>query len=347
MPVAPKKFPLGSLYSLATGVLLATQEPFSALAAKHLPVFSFICLTQASLLLSVPAFTARSRSRRDFTTLLSSPGYLGKLLILFLIGVAGLLFYNLGLRNAHPIIISAILNLSPFWAALVAKIISGKAIPISPRQFWPCFAIAFIGAMLITISQVADMTAPTLNEFVDGLIHGSWKYGIPVPIFFALSGTLIGRWFKGFDESGTISANFVVSALVLIPATLLIGGAWPVPAESEGRFAAALLVVGTLTAAAAGRVVYQMALTVTDNDNGFVTMFFLLVPGLSSLISLCLSSWISDLRFTMRPMFFAGLALVAAPLFIFAAMSRKVINGDVTVGAISLKHDSEQMPHPP
>ena len=48
---------------------------------------------------------------------------------------------------------------------------------------------------------------------------------------------------------------------------------------------------------AAGRVVYQMALTATENDNGFVTMFFLFVPGLSSLISFVLSSWISDLHF--------------------------------------------------
>jgi hypothetical protein len=42
------------------------------------------------------------------------------------------------------------------------------------------------------------------------------------------------------------------------------------------NFAALLLVIGTLAAGAAGRVFYQIALTATDNDNGFVTMFFLL-----------------------------------------------------------------------
>ena len=44
----------GSIYALATAALLATQEPFSALAAKRLPPLSFVCLTQAALLLSIP-----------------------------------------------------------------------------------------------------------------------------------------------------------------------------------------------------------------------------------------------------------------------------------------------------
>jgi hypothetical protein len=60
-----------------------------------------------------------------------------------------------------------------------------------------------------------------------------------------------------------------------------------------------------------------MALTETDNDNGFVTMFFLLIPVLSSLISWPLSWWIADLRIAFGPMFFSGLALVSIPLFAF------------------------------
>ena len=38
-------FQLGSIYALATAALLATQEPFSALAAKQLSPLSFVCLT--------------------------------------------------------------------------------------------------------------------------------------------------------------------------------------------------------------------------------------------------------------------------------------------------------------
>ena len=82
--------------------------------------------------------------------------------------------------------------------------------------------------------------------------------------------------------------------------------------------------VGTLAAGAAGRVVYQMALTATENDNGFVTMFFLFVPALSSFISFVLSRWISDLHFAADLMFFVGLALVATPLFVFSMKSRKI-----------------------
>ena len=110
MPTAKTNFQLGSIYSIATAALLATQEPFSALAAKRLPPLSFVCLTQTALLLSVPLLTARATSCHDFSALLFTRRNLGKLAVLFLIGAAGLLLYNSGLRNAHPIIVAAILN---------------------------------------------------------------------------------------------------------------------------------------------------------------------------------------------------------------------------------------------
>jgi len=68
----------------------------------------------------------------------------------------------------------------------------------------------------------------------------------------------------------------------------------------------------------AGRVLYQVALTVTKNDNGFVTMFFLLVPALTCLISIPLSWRIAELRFIAEPMFFSSLLAVAAPLVFFS-----------------------------
>ena len=324
MQVAKTNFRLGAMYSLATAALLATQEPFSALAAKRLPLLSFLCLTQFALLLSVPVLIARSASRRDFSILLSAPQNLGKLLLLFLIGLSGLLLYNLGLRNAHPIIISAILNLSPFWAALVAKLISGKAIPVSPLVFWPCFLVAFVGAMLISVSQVDGGKGLYPTEFWQSLAPGSWKYAIPVPIFFALSGTLVGHWFRRYNETAIIGANFLISAGILIPVTLALGRSWPVPRESEAQFAAMLLLFGTLSAAAAGRVLYQIALTVTENNNGFVTMYFLFVPCLSSLISFILSKWVLALHLFVGPMFFIGLLLVGAPLLIFSIKARNV-----------------------
>jgi hypothetical protein len=79
-----------------------------------------------------------------------------------------------------------------------------------------------------------------------------------------------------------------------------------------------MLLVGTLASSAAGRVFYQVALTTTDNDNGLVTMFFLAIPVLSSLISMGLSRWISDLRVVEGPSFLLGLALVTAPLLVFS-----------------------------
>ena len=75
-----------------------------------------------------------------------------------------------------------------------------------------------------------------------------------------------------------------------------------------------LMIVGTIVAASLGRVGYQIALTVTGGDNGFVTMFFNLVPALTALISLILSLWIADLHFVLDPMFFIGSAVIATSL---------------------------------
>ena len=129
-------YQLGSLYSVITAFLYATQEPFSFPAAKHFNTLQFVALTQVSLLVSLPLLLSRSTSRRDFTALLRKPINYGYLAVIFAIGLTGLLLYNFGLSNAHPIIISAILNLSPFWAALVALVLAGVPIPISRATFF-------------------------------------------------------------------------------------------------------------------------------------------------------------------------------------------------------------------
>lgn len=319
--VASADFRWGTIYAIGTAVLLATQEPFSALAAKGLNPVYFICITQTALLFSVPLLMARRQTRHDLLVMFSTLQNLGRLAVLFVIGLSGLLLYNFGLRNAHPIIIAAILNMSPFWAALVAKMVSGKSIPVSPVLFCTCFLAAFAGAMLIAWSQ-SNTSSGSPSGLWDGFIHGSWKYAIPIPVLFALSGTLVGHWFHDVEEAAAIAANFIVSAGVLIPSTLLVAHLWSVPAiDGDSKTAVALLLIGTLAAAAAGRVFYQIALSATNNDNGFVTMFFLLVPGLSSLISVPLSWWISLLHFDKSPIFFAGLTVVAASLFVFSSRS--------------------------
>src|SRR6516162_7882762 len=177
---------LGSLYSVITAFLYATQEPFSFPAAKHLNTLQFVALTQISLLVSIPLLTSRPASRRDLIALFQKPVNYGYLAVIFAIGMSGLLLYNFGLSDAHPIIISAILNLSPFWAALVALVIAKVPIPVSPAVFFSCFAGAFMGAMAVAVSQIGETNS--LTDLVNGLAHGTWVYAIPVPLFSALSG---------------------------------------------------------------------------------------------------------------------------------------------------------------
>ncbi len=316
----------GSLHALATAVLLAMQEPFSAPAARHFSSAQFVCLTQIALLLSVPLLTLPAPSRRDFIALLSNVRNLGKFAVLFAIGVCGLILYNFGLAGAHPIITAAVLNLSPFWAALVALVVSKRRVGVSPLFFSVCFVAGFVGATMVAWSQINASNQEVVSDFVSNFSHYHWIYAIPIPIFFALSGALVGRWFGDFDESATIAANFVVAAVILIPASLVMiaeRSDWSnqLALDSQELSAALLLILGTLAASAAGRVYYQIALTATKHDNGFVTMFFLLIPVLSSLIGLPLSRWNSDLRILVGPMFIGGLGLVIAPLFLFLLIS--------------------------
>jgi drug/metabolite transporter (DMT)-like permease len=278
-------YKLGSIYAVVTALLLSVQEPFSFLAAKRLSLTQFVLLTQVALVMSIPLLMVSGKSRRDLVLLLGNAANYFKFGVLFLIGMAGLLLFKLGLSNAHPIIISAIINLQPFFAALVALLVARVPIPVSPAIFFGCLVSAFLGAMAIAWSQVGEANQPELSKLAESAMHGTWLYAIPVPICSALGGTLVCKWFAKYDESAAIAANFFVSALVLIPTAGCILY-W----RSELNFGQVvpviLMVAGTIVAASVGRVLYQIALSVTGNDNGFVTMFFLLIPALTALISI-------------------------------------------------------------
>ena len=309
---------LGIVYAIATAALLALQEPFSALAARTLSSLDFMALTQLALLFSLPFLLSRATSRRDFAAILLDIRQWPKLAVIFLVGLAGLALYDVGLSSAHPIITAAVLNLSPFWAALVAFAVSRRSIAISPWMFWMSFVVAFCGAMAIAWSQIDADGHAVLRDVIDSLVHSKWIYAVPMPVFFALSGTLVYKWLWGYDEAGAIGANFVVSALVLLPAAGFGSSLGQNASHLSERFTVAivLLLAGTLAASAAGRLFYQLALTSTRNDNGTVTMFFLLIPAISALISWPLSRWIPTLSFIPGPTFVAGMALVSLPLIV-------------------------------
>ncbi len=315
---------LGILYAIATAALLALQEPFSALAARTLSSLDFMALTQLALLLSLPFLIWRRASRRDFAAILLDVRQWPKLAVIFLVGLAGLSLYDIGLSIAHPIITAAVLNLSPFWAALIAYAVSRRSISISPWAFWLAFIVAFCGATAIAWSQMKIDNHALAQDVIASLIRCRWIYAVPMPAFFALSGTLVYQWFSDYDEGAAIGANFAVSALVLLPAAAIgssLGQEWRLSEQSV--LAIVLLILGTLAASAVGRLLYQLALTETKNDNGAVTMFFLLIPAISALISWPLSRWIPTLSFVPGPAFVVGMALVSGPLVVLAYFSRR------------------------
>ena len=268
------------------------------------------------ILLSVPILLRTAAARRDFLKLIMSASNYKYFLVLFLIGLANHVLYFVALSKARPITISAVMNLSPFWAALIALVIARKIIPTTYAVFFGCLAVAFGGAMLIAFSQMSDASG------LGGSFY--WLFAVPVPILFALSGTLIAKWFADYDEMACIAVTFVTASVVLIPITAsasYLRADLPVLLDSTSDLL--LLSVGTVLGSAVGLVIYQTSLSVTGNDNGFVSMFFLLGPGLTALLSLAMSPWLPQLKFPVGPVFFVGLATVAAAMLVFSWQARK------------------------
>ena len=303
---------LGGALALAAAALIAAQPPLSSPAAKTFSTVQFLFLTQVALLVSVPLLLASKEARRDFVAALDAPSNLSKLAAIFAVGVVGLLLYTVSLSHAHPVVVVAILNLSPFWAALVAFFLTKTPIPATPVVFFSCLAVAFLGATAVAWSQAGDR-----NGLAAELIRGTWIFAIPIPLFTTLAVTLTGKWFSELNTSGVVAANCLIGSVILIPVTLIIMHARGESVVTD-LAPTLLMIVGIILADVAGRVFSQKAMKAVDNDNGFVTMFQNLEPAIAALISFALSPWIKGLSFAANWVFFAGLALAAASLFVFS-----------------------------
>ena len=298
---------------MVAAALIAAQPPLSSPAARQFSPLQFVFLTQVGLAVSLPLLLTTADSRRDFAAVLRRANF-GRLAGLFAARTAALLLYTVALAGAHPVVVVAILNLTPFWAALVARFLTKTPIPVSPAVFFGCLALSFVGATAVAWSQAGDSAGLGAE-----LLRGTWVFAVPIPLFAALQ--LTGKWFAELNASGVIAANVFVGAAALIPATLallLIRGESPFPALAPTL----LMIAGVILADSVGRVFTQKALQITDNDNGFVTMFQNLEPAIAALLSFALAPFIAGLAFTANKVFFAGLAVTGAGLFIF---SRKTL----------------------
>ena len=80
--------------------------------------------------------------------------------------------------------VSAILNLSPFWAALVARFVVNKPIPVSAPFFFTCLLVAFAGVLTIAWSQ-SDPGQASFKRFSKDVLHGRAACALPVPALTA------------------------------------------------------------------------------------------------------------------------------------------------------------------
>lgn len=305
----------GAGLALATAALMATQDPLSGPAAKALSGVQFVFLTQAALLLAAPLLILKREARSDFVRILRSGRDRWRLAALAALGLMGLGLYNVGLSNAHPVVITAILNLSPFWAALVARAVLGKHVSVGLFTFVAALAGAFAGSLIVALSQ------SDAGSGLAGLLKGTWYFAIPVPLFTTLSATLVGYWFKDYDQGAAVAAALSTPPLLVLP-VCAIYLATKGPGFAFDPVPSMMLIAGTIVSAALGRFVYQLALQATKGDNGFVTMFFLLAPGLSGLYSWALSPFVKSLSFNPDGLYFLGLAVTAVSLMVFLQRAR-------------------------
>ena len=49
------------------------------------------------------------------------------------------------------------------------------------------------------LSQLDNTNGRLVTDIIESMLHSRWSYAIPMPIFFALSGNLVGKWFSEFD----------------------------------------------------------------------------------------------------------------------------------------------------
>jgi drug/metabolite transporter (DMT)-like permease len=167
--------------------------------------------------------------------------------------------YAFGLGRGQPIVIAAVLNLDPFWAAVIAYLVAGKKIPTSLLTFTLCLIVSFAGAMLLAISQTGAQSMG-LQMFDSGAFL-ALGLALPVPVLWAFSGSLVGKWFSDFDEHASVAVTFVTAAVVVVPITLAIAYAQSVlQVTTDILPALALLALGTILATGLSRVLYQRAL---------------------------------------------------------------------------------------
>ncbi len=81
-----------------------------------------------------------------------------------------------------------------------------------------------------------------------------------------------------------------------------------------------LLAAGAVLSAVIGRVLYQKSLTITDNNNGFVSMFFLLIAAFTCLLALALSPWMREFKFSVGPFLHLKSAYCGAAPCLFLAI---------------------------
>ncbi len=82
------------------------------------------------------------------------------------------------------------------------------------------------------------------------------------------------------------------------------------------------MMFGTIVAASIGRVLYQVALTVTGNDNGYRDYVLLAGAGVDRPhLAADVLVRIADLKFYLNRDLFVGLALIAAALLLFSYQS--------------------------
>ena len=258
---------------------------------------------------------------RHFVSRRITPTHWPKFLALLAIGLGGLALYDVGLSSAHPIITAAVLNMSPFWAALVAQSsVRQNARRSRHISSSASFFVAFLAAMVVAWSQIdTDSSARSAASDRQRSAQSLDLRPADAHLFRVERQACSTVWFSRYDEGAAIAANFLVSSIVLIPAAVWLAHGRGPPALKRGHGAGDTALVHRHACLFGGRPRLLSAGVERHPQRQWLRDHVLpLIPALSALVSWPLSRWIVTLRFAPSPLFFGGIALVIAPLLLFA-----------------------------
>ena len=266
--------------ALAATFFYAAQHPLSRpmlVSLKNTELAWALKLVFA--VMGVPLLIFVSTRGKDFVRILGDTRRWPHLLISTGLGLLVTYLYVWGNPKVHPVLVALLLNTSPLWAALWARLLKSESLPR-----------AFVSTVFVSLLAIGGLYLVT-NDSTSGWVSDPWGLLLLlVPGIYTLRAIMTARWFADRSAMDINAALTVLAAVLMLP--LIIGevqsDACEVAWNSIERVYWVELLVGTISGAIIGSAFYLLALQRSRGAYSFVTAFNLLIPSVTAMLSFVL-----------------------------------------------------------